>query len=116
MKLYREERQYLHMPFWGLDGASPEIQILPSETELDPDEWVALTAAPSYDPPPDYAPPTGYTLGDGDWYQVLLAGPDAEDNPVGTIVVTVTSQVLFRTVAGDEVDILPDTPEWITLI
>lgn len=111
VKLHREERQYLHLPFWGLGGATPQVQVGEAAS------WVNLTAAPSYEPPATWAPPTGLAAEDAEWWRVLLAGPDATGNPGGTIVVTETSRLRTKVVAGDEVDVQPDdTDEWIVLV
>jgi hypothetical protein len=112
VKLHREERQYLHLPFWGLSGATPQVQVGEGE------DWEDMTSVPSYEPPSEWAPPTGYVAGDADWYRALIAGPDATSNPVGTIVLsTVTTRVRTRVTAGDEVDVQPDGPDdWIHLI
>lgn len=110
VKLKRGERQYWHKPFWGLDTAVPQVQVGVDAA------WVTMTAAPSFAPPADWSAPTG-TSGSPSWYQVLLAGPDATSNPVGTIVITSTSRIRTKVTAGDEIDILPDdTEEWIHLV
>lgn len=110
VKLHRAERQYMHLPFWGLDTI-PQIQV--GETA----SFVDMTAAPSYTPPSGWFPPSGFTAGTAAWWQVLIAGPDATGNPVGTVVVTGTSRVRTKVTAGDEIDIQPDGPEeWIHLV
>lgn len=116
VKLLRGERQYLHLPFWGLSGATPQIQVASiTEVRAGTGTWVGMTALPSYTPPADWSAPSGVT-GDPEWWGVLLAGPDATSNPVGTIVVTETSRVRSRVVAGDEIDIKPDQhDEWVML-
>lgn len=114
MKLIRGERQYLHLPFWGLSGATPQIQVQPvNGVEA---AYVPMTAAPSYSPPSGWSAPSNVT-GNPDWFQVLVAGPDATGNPAGTIVLTETSRIRTKVVAGDEIDIKPDShDEWIHLV
>lgn len=79
--------------------------------------WVNLTASPGgFTPPSEWSPPTGFAAEDAAWYQVMLAGPDATSNPGGTIVVSETSRVRTKVVAGDEIDVQPDeVDEWIFL-
>ena len=76
--LRRAERQYLHIPFWGLGGTVPEVTVGATVQPM------VLDA--SYTPPAGWTSPDG--LGSPQWYRVLLAGPDATGNPGGTIVVT----------------------------
>ena len=111
MRLQREERQYWHKPFWGLSGATPQVQVGAGAA------WVTMTSAPSFVPDADWTPPTGFTADAAQWYQVLLAGPDATSNPGGTIVVTATCRIRTKVTAGDEIDVQPDgTDEWIQLV
>jgi hypothetical protein len=111
VRLYRDERQYYHLPFWGLTGSTPQIQIGEGQS------WVDMTADLGYVPPADWSAPDGLDVGDADWFKVLLAGPDATGNPIGTIVLTTTTRIRTRIAAGDEIDIQPDVvDEWIHLV
>lgn len=108
MRLVRGERQYLHYPFWGLDGSTPEIKVGTGD-------WQPMTLASGYTPPATWAAPSGVS-GSPTWYRTLLATPEAAGNPVGTIVITESrSPLRIRVTAGDEIDILPDRMEWIEL-
>jgi len=105
--LRRGERQYLHIPFWGLDGTTPEVHVGTSVAQM--------TAAPGYTPPASWQAPDG--LAAPQWFRVLLAGPDASDNPVGTVVVPTTSRLFTRHVAGEEIDIKPDLRnDWVRIV
>ena len=111
VKLKRAERQYWHKPFWGLDSAVPDVQVGEGAA------WVAMSVASGFTPDASWSPPTGFSANAATWCQVLLAGPDATSNPVGTVVVTTTSRIRTRVTAGDEIDIQPDGPdEWIHLV
>ena len=110
MKLQREERLYLHLPFWGLAGSTPQVQVGAGAA------WVTMTSAPSFTPDEGWAPPTGFAAEDAEWWQVLLAGPDATGNPLGTIVVAASSRIRTKITAGDEIDVQPDGTEWIHLV
>lgn len=105
--LRRGERQYLHIPFWGLQGTTPEVHVGATVQ--------AMTLDSSYTPPAGWEPPGG--AGAPQWYRVLLAGPDATNNPVGTIVVPTTSRLFTRHVAGEEIDIKPDLrDDWVRIV
>lgn len=105
--LRRGERLYLYMPFWGLEGGTPEIHV--------GDVTAQMTAAPGYTPPTGWTAPGG--LGSPVWFKVLLAGPDAPSNPVGTVVVPKNSKMYTRHVAGDEIDIKPDLrDDWVRIV
>ncbi len=107
--LTRGERQYMHFPFWGLEGITPEIQVGKDAA------WAPLTAEPGYTPPAGWEPPDDVT-GDPSWWHALLASPEAEDNPPGAFVITGPTRIRTRAVGGDEIDIKPDTrDEWVIL-
>lgn len=104
--LDRAERQYVHWPSWGLVGTVPQIQVGGT--------WVPMTLDTDFTPPADWVP-VG-PAGEVEWYRVLLAGPDAAENPSGTLVVAETAKVRRKVVAGDEIDISPDgAGEWVRL-
>jgi len=105
--LRRGERQYLHIPFWGLGGSAPEVTV---GTAVQ-----AMTLDAGYSPPAGWSAPDG--LGSPQWYRVLLAGPDATGNPAGTVVVAATARIFTTITAGDEIDIKPDLREdWVRII
>lgn len=105
--LRRAERQYLHIPFWGLGGTVPEVAV---GATVQP-----MTLDAGYTPPVGWSPPDG--LGSPQWYRVLLAGPDATSNPAGTVVVTSVARIFTRITAGDEVDIKPDLrDDWVRIV
>lgn len=96
-----DERQYIHWPAWGLIGVVPQIEIGGA--------WVSITLDTTF------TPPEGWTGDSGaEWWRVLVAGPQAQDNPSGTLVVSSTTRIRKRVVGGDEIDILPDDrSEWV---
>jgi hypothetical protein len=109
VNLDRAERLNYYVPFWGLNGLTPDIAI-----EYGP--WQPMSLDTDYDPG-RWMPPPRMNPADAEWFRVLVAGPDATGNPPGTIVVTTSSRVFIRVSAGDEIDIKPDLgSEWIDVV
>lgn len=106
--LRRGERLYIYMPFWGLDGTTPEVHVGTVTAQM--------VAAPGYTPPSGWSAPSP-GLGSPQWFRVLLAGPDASNNPAGTVVVPKNSRMYTRHVTGDEIEIKPDLrDDWIRIV
>jgi hypothetical protein len=109
-KLDRAERVYLVWPFWGLPS-DPQISVGGSA-------YQTMTEVVGYVPDPPLTAaeiPPGETAGSARWFRVLLAGPDATSNPVGTVVCAGFSQLKVRIAGNPEIDVQFPNPRYISI-
>jgi hypothetical protein len=108
VELNRAEREYHWWPFWGLDGATPEITADAGDT------WTEMELDADYEPD-DFTPPEGLEVEDAEWHRILVAGPSAEGNPDGTVVIAKSGARLnFRIQSNPELIIEPGERIYLT--